>query len=189
MSDEIMTRGGGESETRGGELNRRVAEAPRPRVSPVLLKWLVHISRFGLAALWLFAAAMKIYMRNDPAESFFKNMPFLVGEQWAGAVAVSVITAEIVAALLLLWPRTARAGALLSAAMLIGFMSYALYYRYGLNNAEGLECGCFGGIIGSQLGVPTALRNLALLIPAAIIIFGLPRMRNADFGLRNKDKL
>jgi hypothetical protein len=145
-----------------------------------VLKWLVHASRFGLAALWLFAAAMKIYMRNDPAESFFKNMPYLVGEGWAGVVAVGVITAEIVAALLLLWPRTARAGAIWSAVMLSGFMGYALYYRYGLGNAEGLECGCFGGIIGSQLGVPTALRNLALLIPAAIIIFGLPRLRRTE---------
>jgi uncharacterized membrane protein YphA (DoxX/SURF4 family) len=161
-----------------GETRQRVSSSSlRPRPSSLLF-WLVHISRFGLAALWLFAAAMKIYMRNDPAESFFKNMPYLVGERWAGVVAVGVIAAEIVAALLLLWPRTARVGALLSAVMLIGFMGYALYYRFGLGNAEGLECGCFGGIIGSQLGVPTALRNLALLVPAAIIIFGLPRLRN-----------
>jgi hypothetical protein len=40
---------------------------------------------------------------------------------------------------------------------------------------EPLECGCFGGIIGSQLGVKTALRNLALLVPAALVIFGTPR--------------
>jgi hypothetical protein len=178
MSDELMTPGHGDTETRGEEQNRRVAASPRRRIPSALLFWLVHISRFGLAALWLFAAAMKIYMRNDPAESFFKNMPFLVGEQWAGVVAVGIIAAEIVAALLLLWPRTARVGAIWSAVMLIGFMGYALYYRYGLGNAEGLECGCFGGIIGSQLGVPTALRNLALLIPAALVIFGLPRLRN-----------
>ena len=182
MSDELMARGGGGggAETRGEDQSLNVSAPSHRRIPSSLLRWLVHLSRFGLAALWLFAAAMKIYMRNDPAESFFRNMPFLVGEQWAGAVAVSVITAEIVAALLLLWPRTARAGALLSAMMLIGFMGYALYYRYGLGNAEGLECGCFGGIIGSQLGVPTALRNLALLIPAAIVIFGLPRLRNKD---------
>lgn len=145
-----------------------------------ILKILVHASRFGLAALWLFAAGAKIYMRNSPTESFFKNMGSLVGETWALPVAVAVICAEIVAAILLLWPRTARVGGIWAAALLLGFAGYALYYRYGLGNAEGLECGCFGGIIGSQLGVSTALRNLALLIPAALVIFGLPRLRRIE---------
>ncbi|HEX8491652.1 MAG TPA: MauE/DoxX family redox-associated membrane protein [Pyrinomonadaceae bacterium] len=142
-----------------------------------LLKLLVHLSRFGLAALFLFAVGAKLYMRNDPAESFFSNMPMLVGARWATTVAVAVIVAELASAVLLLWPRTARLGATLAAALLISFASYALYYRYGLGNAEGLECGCFGNVIGSQLGVSTALRNLALLIPAALVIFGLQRLR------------
>ena len=145
-----------------------------------VLKILVHASRFGLAALWLFAAGAKIYMRNDPEHSFFKNMHFLVGDSWALPVAVAVIAAEIIAAALLLWPRTARVGAVWSAVLLIGFAGYALYYRFGLGNAEGLECGCFGGIIGSQLGVTTALRNLLLLVPAALVIFGLPRLKRSE---------
>ena len=145
-----------------------------------VLKILVYVSRFGLAALWLFAAGAKIYMRNSPTESFFKNVGSLVGESWALPLAIAVICAEIIAASLLIWPRTARIGGVWSAALLIGFAGYALYYRYGLGNAEGLECGCFGGIIGSQLGVTTALRNLALLIPAAIVIFGIPRLRKSE---------
>jgi Methylamine utilisation protein MauE len=165
-----------------GMLNAEVKAVHRSafrahRLPSSLLFWLVHVSRFGLAALWLFAAGAKIYMRNDPAESFFKNMPYLVGDSWAMPVAVAIIAAEIIAAVLLLWPRTARIGGIWSAAMLIGFAGYALYYRYGLGNAEGLECGCFGGIIGSQLGVTTALRNLLLLIPAALVVFGLPRLK------------
>jgi hypothetical protein len=145
-----------------------------------ILKILVHASRFGLAALWLFAAGAKIYTRNNPTHSFFKNMGSLVGESWALPVAIAVLCAEIIAAILLLWPRTARIGGMWSATMLLGFAGYALYYRYGLGNAEGLECGCFGGIIGSQLGVTTALRNLALLIPAALVIFGLPRLKQTE---------
>ncbi|HKR02043.1 MAG TPA: MauE/DoxX family redox-associated membrane protein [Pyrinomonadaceae bacterium] len=147
-----------------------------------LLKILVQVSRFGLAALWLFAAGAKLYMRNNPAESFFKNMPYLVGDTWALPVAIIIICAEIVAALLLIWPRSTRVGAMWSAVMLLGFAGYALYYRYVLGNLEGLECGCFGGIIGSQLGLKTALRNLLLLIPAALIIFGLPRLRRTEPG-------
>jgi hypothetical protein len=136
-----------------------------------LLKILVHVSRFGLAALFLFAVGAKLYMRNDPGESFFANMPALVGARWALPVAIAVIVAELAAAVLLLWPRTARLGGVWAAILLLSFAGYALYYRYGLGNSEGLECGCFGGIIGSQLGVKTALRNLALLIPAALVFF------------------
>jgi hypothetical protein len=161
---------------------RRLASPSR---RPSVLFWLVHVSRFGFAALWLFAAGMKLYMRNDPAESFFSNMPFLVGERWAAAAAVAVICAEFVAAALLLWPRTARIGAIWSAVMLAGFAGYALYYRYGLGNAEGLECGCFGGIIGSQLGVSTALRNLLLLIPCALVIFGIKKVKGRRRPLFN----
>lgn len=145
-----------------------------------MLKLLVHLSRYGLAALFLFAVGAKLYMRNDPAESFFTNMPFLVGQAWAVPVAVGVIAAELLAALLLLWPRTVRIGGMWAAGLLMAFAGYALYYRYGLGNAEGLECGCFGGIIGSQLGVTTALRNLALLIPAALVIFGTPRIQKVE---------
>jgi hypothetical protein len=64
--------------------------------------------------------------------------------------------------------------------LLSGFAGYALYYRYGLGNVEGLECGCFGGIIASQLGLTTALRNLALLIPVLVIFFVYPRMQKSN---------
>src|SRR5436305_8759792 len=113
-----------------------------------VLKILVYVSRFALIALWLFAAGAKIYMRNSPTESFFKNVGQLVGESWGLPVAIAIICAEIIAAILLLWPRTMRLGGMWSAVLLMGFAGYALYYRYGLGNTEGLECGCFGGIIG-----------------------------------------
>jgi len=72
-------------------------------------------------------------------------------------------------------PRTVRVGAALAALLLVAFAAYALYYVYVLHG-EPLECGCFGRLIASQLGVATALRNLALLVPAALVFFGLPRL-------------
>ena len=138
-------------------------------------KWLhilVLISRFGLAAMWLFAAGAKLYTLKE----FTFNLTNLVPERLAMPLTIALIALELLAALLLIIPRTARAGALLTAAMLIGFALYGLYYVYVLHG-EPLECGCFGGIIGSQLGVKTALRNLALLVPAALVIFGTPRVR------------
>jgi hypothetical protein len=143
----------------------------------MFLKWLAHICRFGLAGLFLFAVVAKIYSLNNPTQSFFKNMTGLVPERWAVPVAVAVMLVELIAVALLVRNRTARAGGLWAAALLLGFAGYALYYRFGLHNTEGLECGCFGGIIGSQLGVQTALRNLALLVPAILVIVGLRKKR------------
>ena len=95
--------------------------------------------------------------------------------RWTWPATIGVIGVEILAAIFLLLPRTVRLGALLAGALLIGFSAFALYYRFGLGYPEGLECGCFGGIIASQLGVTTALRNLALLIPVLIVLFGYRR--------------
>src|SRR5215213_3156354 len=131
----------------------------------IALTWIARICRYGLAALFLFTAIAKLAIVN----TFVKNMGELLSasgfnyERWSWPATIVVIVAEIVTALLLILPRTVRLGALCAAVLLIGFAGYALYYVYGLHG-EPLECGCFGGIIASQLGVKTALRNLALLV-------------------------
>ena len=142
-----------------------------------ILPLLIQISRFGLAALFLFTAGAKLWI----VKAFAANMGELLSASglnharlvWPATIAV--IATELITAILLLLPRTVRAGALLAAALLIGFSAFALYYRFGLGYPEGLECACFGRIIGSQLGVTTALRNLILLIPALIVFFGYRR--------------
>ncbi len=135
-------------------------------------KALVLLSRFGLAAMFLFAVGAKLYTIRD----FVANMANLVGTRWAWPVTIIVITAELLAALLLITPRTVRLGGALAALLLVGFAGYALFYVY-VQHGEPLECGCFGGIIASQLGVSTALRNLALLVPALLVLFGHRRVR------------
>jgi len=139
-----------------------------------MLALLVQLSRFGLAALFLFAAVAKLVT----LKSFAANVGELISAtghtqtRWTWPVTIGVIGIEILAALLILLPKTVRLGALLASALLVGFSAFALYYRYGLGYPEGLECGCFGGVISSQLGVTTALRNLVLLIPALVLFFG-----------------
>jgi len=139
---------------------------------------LVHISRFGLAAFFLFTAGAKLWFLSF----FVKNIGELLSsmqfnyERWMWPVTIGVISIEIIVGLFLLFPRTVRLGALLSAALLIGFSAFALYYVY-IFHGEALECGCFGKLIGSQLGVKTALRNLGLLVPALLVFFGYPRVR------------
>ncbi len=139
-----------------------------------LLRVLVHVSRFGLAALFLFAASAKLFTLSD----FAANLSNLVEARWVWPAACAVIASELAAAALLLLPRTARVGAALAAALLLGFAAYALYYVYVLRG-EPLECGCFGRLIASQLGVSTALRNLSLLVPCALVLFARPPGRAA----------
>lgn len=144
----------------------------------ILFKWFVRVCRYGLVALFLFTAIAKLAIIS----AFVKNMSELLASsgfnyaRWSWPATIVIIGAEIVTALLLIFPRTVRLGALLAGVLLLGFAGYALYYVYGLHG-EPLECGCFGGIIASQLGVKTALRNLALLVPAIIVWFGYRRTR------------
>jgi hypothetical protein len=164
-----------------------IPASPRRRVSASLFRWLTYLSRFGLAALFLVTAAAKLWILRK----FSANVAELLSasaidyHRWQWPVTIGVITAEILTALLLILTRTARLGALLAALMLIGFSGFALYYVYALHG-EPLECGCFGGIIASQLGVKTALRNLALIIPSLIVLVGARRRGRGDTetGLR-----
>jgi len=144
--------------------------------------WIVRVCRFGLVALFLFTAIAKLAIVKD----FVTRMGELLSslglnyQRWSWPAAVVVIVAEIVTAVFLIVPVTVRIGAVFAAALLMGFAAFALYYVYGLHG-EPLECGCFGGIIASQLGVKTALRNLALLLPALVVLFGYRRARKESF--------
>lgn len=163
----------------GDAENEAVPASPRRPVSvsrpyPLhLLRWLCHLSRFGLAGLFLFAAGAKLAIVNTFAANVAEllNAAGISRARWMWPSTIGVIVAEITAALLLLWPRTLRLGGLWSAALLIAFGGFALYYVYVMHG-EPLECGCFGGIIASELGVKTALRNLALLVPATVVVLG-----------------
>src|SRR5258708_39706761 len=147
----------------------------------VIIRVVVHISRFGLAALFLFTAGAKLAI----LKTFAGNVAELLSsaainyERWRWPTTFGVIAAEVIVAVLLIVPRTVRLGALLAALLLVGFSGFALYYVYVLHG-DPLECGCFGGIIGSQLGLKTALRNLGLLIPALIVFFGASRIRGVS---------
>ena len=149
-----------------------------------ILRWLVRISRFGLVTLFLFTAGAKLVT----IKAFALNVADLLSasglnySRWMWPATIAVILTEIVAAALLLFPSTVRIGAILAGLLLIGFSGFALYYVYALHG-EPLECGCFGGIIASQLGVKTALRNLTLLIPALLVVIGYRRQRKLALGV------
>lgn len=148
-----------------------------------IIGFLVGLCRFGLAALFFFTAGAKLAI----LKTFSGNVAELLTSvsnnygRWRWPVTIGVIAAEVIAAGLLIIPRTVRLGALLAALLLIGFSGFALYYVY-VFHGDPLECGCFGGIIGSQLGLKTALRNLGLLVPAVIVFFGAYQKPNREVG-------
>jgi uncharacterized membrane protein YphA (DoxX/SURF4 family) len=155
-----------------------------------IFRVIVHICRFGLAALFLFTAGAKLFTVDRSTGRPVFILTEFVGkvaellssmgmnyERWQWPATIAVIALEIIIALLLIVPRTVRVGALAAGLLLMGFSAFALFYTYGLQG-EALECGCFGNIIGSQLGVTTALRNLGFLVPALIVFFGYPRVRS-----------
>jgi hypothetical protein len=111
----------------------------------LVMRWLVYVCRFGLAALFLFTAGTKLAI----VKAFAGNISELLSasglnyQRWAWPpTTIAVIAAEVLTAILLLLPRTVRLGALLAAALLVGFAVYALYYVVALHG-EPLECGCF----------------------------------------------
>jgi hypothetical protein len=153
-------------------------------------KILVQICRFGLAALFLFTAGAKLWILKTFAGNVAEllSSASLNSERWRWPVTIAVIVAEIIVAGLLLLPRTVRLGAVLAALLLLGFSGFALYYVYVLHG-DPLECGCFGGIIGSQLGLKTALRNLGLLIPALIVFFGARKKKRPQKGAEGPEEM
>jgi hypothetical protein len=144
-----------------------------------LVRIIIYLFRFALAGLFLFTAGAKLWILTEFAGKVGELLSsmHMNYERWQWPATIAVISAEILAAALLLIPRTARIGAAWTAILLIGFSAFALYYVYVLHG-ERLECNCFGGIIASQLGVTTALRNLLLLIPALIVLLGSRRSRD-----------
>ena len=155
-----------------------------------MTQWIVRVCRFGLAALFLFTAGAKLWILKTFATSVASllSSASINYERWQWPATIAVIAAEIVTALLLIVPRTVRLGAILAALLLVGFSVFALYYVYVLHG-EPLECGCFGNIIGSQLGVKTALRNLALLIPVLIVFFGARRKHQPQKGTESTKEI
>lgn len=136
---------------------------------------MVSVSRFVLAAVFLYAAAVALW---NPYE-FVPNISSLVARGRGAIVAsIAIILFEIIAAVLLIIPRTARIGGWWATILLFSFTVYPLYYLYIFGGGE-LECSCFGGIIASERGVSTVVRNVILLILSTTVgIFYNSRLRS-----------
>src|ERR1043166_2670429 len=100
-----------------------------------IINGVVHLCRFGLAALFLFTAGAKLWILKEFAGKVAEllssmNMNY---ERWQWPATIGVIAIEIVIAGLLIVPRTVRVGAVAAALLLMGFSGFALYYVYVLH--------------------------------------------------------
>src|ERR1044071_500731 len=87
--------------------------SPRRRLAASVLRWLSHLCRFGLAALFLFTAGAKLWILHD----FVSKVAELLSsmgwnyQRWQWPITTGVIGGEILIAALLIIPRTIRLGA------------------------------------------------------------------------------
>src|SRR5260370_34966439 len=113
-----------------------------------VIEILVRISRFVLAALFLFTAGAKLAI----LKTFAGNVAELLSsasinyERWRWPVTIGVIAVEVIVAGLLIIPRAVRVGAALAALFLIGFRGFAPCFGYVLPR-QAPKCGCFVGTL------------------------------------------
>ena len=142
---------------------------------------LVVASRLALAAIFLFAAASKLpdmaAFATDVAN--YRLVPEVL-VPWTAAAVVGI---EVVVGLALLTGVYARGAALLAAGMLLVFiagLSQALLR--GIN----LRCGCFSSDEPADWW--TVLRDLAMLVPAIVVLTLRPEARTHDAAPRPEDE-
>ena len=105
-----------ESERHGDTENLTVSL--RPRVTASVFKWIVHVCRFGLAALFLFTAGAKLWILKEFAGKVAELISSMQMnyQRWQWPMTIAVIAIEIVTAILLIVPRTVRVGAIVAGA-------------------------------------------------------------------------
>src|ERR1041384_3550942 len=102
-----------DTETGGLAEPGNFSASPRRHIPVSLLRWLSRLSRFGLAALFLFTASAKLWILRD----FVSKVAELLSsmgwnyQRWQWPATVGVIAAEVLIAALLIVPRTVRIGA------------------------------------------------------------------------------
>jgi putative oxidoreductase len=126
--------------------------------------------RLALAAVFLYAAATKLpdmaAFATDLANYRLVPPPLV---PWAASAVVGI---EIVVGLALLSGLWARGAALVAAGMLVVFIAGL---TQALLRGIDLRCGCFGG--DEPANWWTVLRDLALLVPALVLLAVRPAAR------------
>ncbi|MGH7606652.1 MAG: MauE/DoxX family redox-associated membrane protein, partial [Gemmatimonadales bacterium] len=125
---------------------------------------LLICARGGLALVFIAAGVGKLL---DPVGSRRALRDFGVPRGWAGPGAWLLPIAELAAAAALLTQALARVGAVASLLLLAAF---ALGVANALRQGRAPDCHCFGQLHSAPAGRGTLVRNLALGVPAALVV-------------------
>jgi uncharacterized membrane protein YphA (DoxX/SURF4 family) len=128
----------------------------------------IQLARMLIAAVFLYAGVVKL----GTSERFAITIAqfFILPLAWVGLFAAALPWLEILVGLLLLVPRTARAGAWCAAALLIVFLA-ALTWAWSQGFV--VDCGCFGDTEdepqpGNQ--IPFAIARDVALIAVTLLL-------------------
>jgi uncharacterized membrane protein YphA (DoxX/SURF4 family) len=122
-------------------------------------RWLRLLARVGLAAMFLYAGALKLVEPAGLAQDMSNYR--LLPDGLVPVLAVGLPVLEVVTGLALLLPSHARGAAALSALMLALFaVAMAQAKLRGID----LACGCFGADAATQVSWSKVALNLALAI-------------------------
>jgi thiol-disulfide isomerase/thioredoxin/uncharacterized membrane protein YphA (DoxX/SURF4 family) len=142
---------------------------------PGILDILVLLSRLLLAVVFAVAAIAKFY---DPegTKKAFQDFGFGKALIRVGAAGLPVV--EIVTAFLLITPSTGWYGGLFSLLLLALF---TIILASAVAQGKQAECHCFGQFSSKPVGWGSLVRNLLLLAPAGLIVYGA--QPTTPFGL------
>ncbi len=126
------------------------------------------VLRLVLALVFLVAGVAKLSDRDGSREA---AQAFGVPARLAGATAVLLPIAELVAAALLVPSVTAPVGAALAAVLLLAFCAGI---TRSMVRGEAPDCHCFGQLHSSPAGPRTLIRNVALLAIAVLLLAAGP---------------
>jgi putative oxidoreductase len=132
-------------------------------------RYLLLASRFVLGMVFLVAAVPKIAQPEAFAVSIeaYEILPTAV----VNIVAVVVPWVELLCAVFLIGGARVRPSAALLGAMLLVFIvAISIAVLRGLN----INCGCYGGSVGTPVGWGKVLEDVALLVPAWLLLRAAP---------------
>ncbi len=138
--------------------------------------WIAHLCALAVAGVFVYAASSKIAQPRQFVIDI--NNYHVLPTQYTNIFAILLPWWEVAAALALIVPRTRRAGALLTGAMLVMFIAAV---AVAMKNGYDISCGCFGKGSGAA-GWQTIGLDVGLLVATAIAFLVPPRAaRTAGF--------
>ncbi len=128
-------------------------------------KFLLFAIRFFLGFIFIFAAVTKVADPVGFSQSIYnyKLMPDFI----INFLAIAIPWIELVAGILLVFGITVKENsAILTGLLVVFIIAVAISLARGLD----IDCGCFGTVDGSKVGIMKILENTGLLILGLILI-------------------